>query len=69
MTDILDAKVVDAVFILIACVMDMTTVEMAVMKKTVVGDNSQKINVIRFMKSNYSKSHTMPSQAFNLKQC
>ena len=39
MLDILGAKVLHAAFILIAYVMDMTTVEMVLMKRTVVGNN------------------------------
>ena len=38
MMGILDAKVVDTVLVLIAYVMGMITVEMAVMKRTVVGN-------------------------------
>ena len=41
MMDTLGAKVLDTVFILLAYAMDMTTVEMVLMKRTVVGDNSQ----------------------------
>ena len=36
MMDTLGAKVLDAVFILLVYVMDMTTVEMVLMKRTVV---------------------------------
>ena len=38
MMDILDVKVVHTVFILIAYVMDTTTVQMVLMKRTVVGN-------------------------------
>ena len=37
--DILDAKVVDIVLILVKYVMGITNVQMVVMKKTVVGNN------------------------------
>ena len=41
MRDILGVKVLQNVFILIMYVMDMTTVEMALMKRTVVGNKGQ----------------------------
>ena len=47
MMDLLDAKVVDVVFFLNMYVMGMTTVQMEVMKKTVVSYNSVHIIYMR----------------------